>query len=516
MWAVVGLALAMTAGSVRAGESAEPRVAPPAPHFPYPSGCDQGTQASGAIYRICMPPSPIVAWNGDLLIFAHGYMAPGPTLSIPDDQLKLPDGTSIPDIVNLMGYAFAVTSYSTNGLAVPEGMADVADLVRIFKQAHPTLNHVYLVGASEGGLITALSIEHHPDVFSGGLAACGPIGDFAGHANYLGDFRVVFDYYFPGLIPGSPISIPQSLIDTWETSYYSTTVLPVLANPASAISITQLLSVTMYDTDLVNTTTATATVSGLLWYSVFATNDARAKLGGQPFDNWTRVYSGSLDDAALNAGVARFHADPAALQKIQTDYQTSGQLRVPLVAIHTTLDPIVPYWHEPLYHDKVVARGRTPRYDEYPPGARYGHCNFTTSEVQNALALLVNRVQNAPPIDVDLSDGYSQVTYAMDTAIYTHMLSNTGSLSGTIMIEAASLHHWPVTLMESNSPTATLDLGGGMTATLHISVSVPAVMPGYRDTIVLTATSQISPSIFMAVTDEALVGAHIYLPVALR
>ena len=38
---VVGLALAMTVGSVRAGGSAAPRVAPPAPHFPYPLGCDQ-------------------------------------------------------------------------------------------------------------------------------------------------------------------------------------------------------------------------------------------------------------------------------------------------------------------------------------------------------------------------------------------------------------------------------------------------------------------------------------------
>ena len=464
-----------------------------------------------------MPPG-FVTWNEDLLIFAHGYMAPGPTLSIPDDQLKLPDGTSIPDIVNLMGYAFAVTSYSTNGLAVPEGMADVADLVDIFRQAHPTLHHVYLVGASEGGLITALSIEHYPDVFSGGLAACGPIGDFARHADYLGDFRVVFDYFFPGLMPGSPISIPQSLIDTWETSYYSTTVLPVLVNPASAISITQLLSVTMDDADLISSTTAISTVSGLLWYSVFATNDAKAKLGGQPFDNWTRVYTGSLDDTALNARVARFHADPVALQKIQTDYQTSGQLRAPLVAIHTTLDPIVPYWHEPLYRDKVVARGRTPRYDEYPPGARYGHCNFASIEVLNALTLLVNRVENPPPIDVDLSDGYSRVAYPLSTVIYTHTLSNTGNLSGTFTVEAISLAHWPVALSDGNQLTETLSvyLDRDTTATLHISVSVPAVMPGYRDSIVLTATSQISPSIFMAVTDGAIVGAHIYLPIVLR
>jgi hypothetical protein len=510
---VSGLVLATTNGLAQASEPVDPPVIPshqqpeipPSPSFPYPLGCTEGTQASGAIYRICMPPG-FVTWNRDLLIFAHGYMPPSTTLRIPDEQLQLPDGTSVPDTVNLMGYAFATTSYSTNGLAVPEGMADVADLARIFKQAHPTLNHIYLVGASEGGLITALSIEQQPDVFSGGLATCGPIGDFAEHVNYLGDFRVVFDYFFPGLIPGSPVTIPQSIIDTWDTSYYSTTVLPALINPANAVSLTQLLSVTMDNPGLVDPTTAITTVSGLLGYNIFATNDGKVKLGGQPFDNWTRAYTGSLNDVALNAGVARFHADPLALQTIQADYQTSGQLRVPLVTLHTTLDAIVPYWHESLYGDKVVARGRTPRYDEYPPGARYGHCNFTSTEVQNALALLVNRVENPPLIDVDLSEGYSQATRPANTVIYTHTLANTGSLSGTFAIEATSAHHWSVALLGNSYPTGTVHLDSGMTATLHISLSVPAGTATQIDSIILTATSQISPSIWLAVSDIAKVG----------
>jgi pimeloyl-ACP methyl ester carboxylesterase len=358
-----------------------------------PSACEDGTQASGAIYRICMPTFP--PWNaGDLIVYAHGYMAPNQPVRIPEEQLYLPDGTNIPGAVNFMGYAFATTSYYTNGLAVREGLADLVDLVSIFKGDHPTVNHVYLVGASEGGLITTLAVEQYPQVFSGGLATCGPIGDFAAHANYLGDFRAVFDYFFPGLMPGTPITIPQSLMDTWETSYYSTTVLPAISNPASALSVTQLLSVTMYDEGLINPTTAITTISGLLWYSVFATNDAKAKLGGQPFDNWTRVYTGSLDDVSLNAKVQRFSADQAALDAIEAHYQTSGVPLVPLVTLHTTLDPIVPYWHETLYRSKVESHGMTPRHDNIPPVARYGHCSFEAGEVVNALNLLKQRVEN--------------------------------------------------------------------------------------------------------------------------
>ena len=66
-----------------------------------------------------------------------------------------------------------------------------------------------MTGVSEGGLITALAIEQRPDVFDGGLSTCGPIGDFSQQINYFGDFRVLFDYFFPGVMPGSPISIPS-------------------------------------------------------------------------------------------------------------------------------------------------------------------------------------------------------------------------------------------------------------------------------------------------------------------
>src|SRR6266581_4657618 len=119
----------------------------------------------------------------------------------------LPDGTSVPGIINALGFAFATTSYSTNGLAVVQGIDDVVDLVHIFATTHGAAHRVYLVGPSEGGIVTALAVEKHPDVFAGGLAACGPIGDFRQQINYDGDFRVVFDYFFPGVIPPSPVSV---------------------------------------------------------------------------------------------------------------------------------------------------------------------------------------------------------------------------------------------------------------------------------------------------------------------
>jgi pimeloyl-ACP methyl ester carboxylesterase len=368
-------------------------VVPPSHAAPLaPMACEpDGTQTSGAKYRICMPGSP---WNGDLLVYAHGYVPATAPIAIPEDQLYL-GGIYIPDAANALGYAFATTSYSVNGLAVKQGLADLIDLVAIFRAAHPTLKRVVLVGVSEGGLITTLSTEQFPNVYSGGLAACGPIGDLRGQISYVGDFRVVFDYFFPGLIPGSAVYVPPDLIANWDI-YYATTVVPVLLAPGSAISVTQLLNVTgvPYTPDV--PATIAAGISTELWYSVNATNDAAAKLGGQPLNNLTRVYSGSLDDVALNAGVQRFSANPAALAEIQAHYQTTGRPLVPLVTIHTTNDQTVPYWHETLYRAKVVANNRTPRHDLITID-RYGHCIFTLDEMIQALLLLQTRVNSPPP-----------------------------------------------------------------------------------------------------------------------
>ena len=82
------------------------------------------------------------------MIFAHGYIAFNEAPAIPEDQLVLPDGTSIPEIINGLGYAFATTSYRANGLVVLEAIGDILDLVKIFSASHDEPDHIYLVGVS--------------------------------------------------------------------------------------------------------------------------------------------------------------------------------------------------------------------------------------------------------------------------------------------------------------------------------------------------------------------------------
>lgn len=372
-------------------------------------------------YLICMPqylPYSPTPWNGDLVVYAHGYVPPNASPTAWMEQLYLVDQennkTFLPAMVNSLGYAFAATSYSKNGLAVKEavsGGASVISLVSYFKDNIGKPTNTYLTGASEGGLVTTLAVEKHPQIFSGGLATCGPIGDFRAQINYFGDFRVIFDYFFPGVLPPSPISIPNVLLAEWESLYAPQVAYEIGENQ---LNTTQLLSVTKAPIDPLNPNTVIETTLGVLWYNVFSTNEAQEELKGQPYDNSLKLYTGSLNDSLLNSTVERYNADPAALAQIHSAYQTSGRLKVPLITMHTTGDPIVPYWQEILYAAKTMATGSTDQRINIPI-ERYGHCSFAPSEILLGFNLLVWKVTGAPimlsSVEAALPDVMAQSDY---------------------------------------------------------------------------------------------------------
>jgi pimeloyl-ACP methyl ester carboxylesterase len=345
-----------------------------------PGPCVPGALPSGAQSLICVP---ISGWNGQLVVYAHGYVAAG--LPLDFYQLTLADGTPLPALVQSLGYAFATTSYRRNGLAILEGADDIRQLVASFSQAYPPPTKTYLAGVSEGGLVAALLAEQSPDLFTGVLATCGPVGSFRHQVNYVGDFRVLFDYFYPGVIPGSPISIPTAVMQNWQTQYAPAIAGLLAANPARTA---ELLRAAKAAHDPAQPGTMVNTALDVLWYNVYATNDAIAKLGGNPFGNRTRWYFGSSNDLRLNRYVQRFSASSAALSAMRP-YEPSGQLTIPLVTMHTTLDDVVPAWQELLYLAKADTSDRG-RFVPIPI-KRYGHCAFTTNEVLGALAVTVSQ-----------------------------------------------------------------------------------------------------------------------------
>jgi len=349
------------------------------------AGCTDGTLASGALYRICFPAE----WNGDLVLFAHGYVAPQQPLAIPDENVG---GEAASTLLTGLGYAYATTSYRANGLVAPDAVDDLVELqdtVRLRYRPDPA--RTALVGFSEGGLVAALALERHADRFAGALAGCGPLGDFQAQLNYLDDFRVVFDYFFPRLLPGDAVDVPPSLRERWEEIYVPTIVLALAARPDAGRQLLNVTGAPAAGTDL---RSVAETTIGLLWYNVFGTADAQQRIGGQPYDNSRRVYAGSSDDAALNAEVDRFSADPSAATGLAR-FATSGKLTAPLVDLHTTGDPIVPVRQSQLYSDKVSEAGSGSEFT-YLEIERFGHCTFEKEELLSAFAQLWQKIGPGP------------------------------------------------------------------------------------------------------------------------
>lgn len=355
-----------------------------------------GRQPGGAVYRICMPDAG--AWNGDLVLWAHGYVNVNEPVAIPESQLCLDEGFCLPTIINGLGFGFATTSYRMNGL-VTTGVEDVAELIDLFAAEQGTPRRVFVVGASEGGLVTALALERRPDLFAAGVSACGPIGDFVRQVEYYGDFRVAFDYFFPGLIPGTLLDVPPDLQDDFD-AFWENRVKPVVFDPANAGLLSQLLKVAKAPYDPGVQETIEKTVRDGVWYNVMAAEDLYGKVGGSPFDNTGKVYMGSWNDRALNAGVARYAADPAALAAIDTLFGTTGNLTRPMVNLHTTKDQQVAFVQEILYGQKLRATGMQANR-LLIPSFRYGHCNFKPWEAILAFVIAVNRATGVAPAGVE-------------------------------------------------------------------------------------------------------------------
>ncbi len=387
LFLLCALLLSLSGGSVQA-QTMEPVA---------PNACEDGAQASGAVYRICMP----AAWNGTLVVFLHGYVPPTEPVGIPEDQVKPPDSSiSIDQFFTAQGYAFVMSSYRTNGLSVQPAMADTIDALQIFTRLQGEPDETVLFGTSDGGLVATLMLERYPQIFRGGLGLCGPYGSFTDQVDYFGDFRVLFDYFFPEVeIPNSPIDIAPEVLADWET-FYAAEIEPVVTNPDNADRVAQLLATAGAAFDPSDVAASSeSTINRLLWYNVFATNDSIAKFDGQPFDNVGRVYSGSTDDTALNDGVVRYAADPTVRTLMASDYESTGFLRVPFLTMHAVLDPTVPYSQAETYATKVANAGSSAFYQHVQVPNVYGHCNFSQANLFAAFQAFNAMLEAIPPFD---------------------------------------------------------------------------------------------------------------------
>lgn len=111
------------------------------------------------------------------------------------------------------------------------------------------------------------------------------------------------------------------------------------------------------------------------------------RAGGHAFDNTGTVYTGLGDDVALNRAVRRYRADPAAVAYLRQHYSPTGRLARPVLAVHTTYDPVVAPRFANAYAS-VAARAGAQEHLVARFVAADGHCAIPLAETAAAFDAL--------------------------------------------------------------------------------------------------------------------------------
>jgi hypothetical protein len=126
-----------------------------------------------------------------------------------------------------------------------------------------------------------------------------------------------------------------------------------------------------------------------LLYATFLFQDIVFKRldGRNPFSNQGVRYDGSHDDRALNAGVARFSAEPTALRDYSYDSDLTGQVSLPVLTLHAIDDPQVAVEHEAAYRATLRGAGQDENLVQTFT-TESEHSELSNAEYANSIAAL--------------------------------------------------------------------------------------------------------------------------------
>jgi len=378
-----------------------------------------GTLSDGATYVMDVPTS----WNGTVLLYSHGFVAPG--LGAPNpaqDAVGIGDNT----ILLNQGFALIGSSYAIEGWAIADAIPDQLATLAEFKQLFGQPTHTIAWGTSMGGMITTAIAEEDPSSISGSLAMCGLEMGGVGEWNTLLDSTWAFKTL---LAPTSSVPVvnigpvSSALADDSAMSQVATDAQATAAGRARIALAAALYDIPDYNTpgqvDPAPNDYADDEVNQEqdMISSVFAANYLfryqTEMLAGGNFSwntgvNYAQLIKKSIDyrevvalykqaGLSLKADLAtldsspRISADPSALRYIIRYVTFSGDLTKPQLNIHTIGDGLVPVEGESAYRDAVARAGRSYLLRQAYVNAP-AHCNFTAGEVTAAVDTVYRRV----------------------------------------------------------------------------------------------------------------------------
>jgi hypothetical protein len=415
-----------------------------------------------AAYRIEVPAN----WNGTLLLYSHGYVAPGS----PNPAHDVGDPATGAALLG-EGYALAGSSYSSTGWALQQAFSDQINLLKFFTATFGQPTRTIAWGHSLGGIITAGLVQLNPGTFDGALPMCGVLAGGVGTWNAALDSAFAFQVL---LGAGQPLQVVHITNPPANFGKAETLLGIAQASPQGRARLALVAALGdlpgWFDPNSPEPAAddfTTQEQNQFLWaskvdfpFQFFLRAELEARAGGNPSSNVGVNYrvqlSHSIDAeevAALykSAGLDLNHdldtlnsapaiaADPAAQSYLQQFITFDGQISIPVLTMHTTGDGLVINQDEQAYASVVRSAGNNDLLRETFVH-RAGHCAFTPAETLTALHTLVNRLDTGRWEDSTNPDVMNAEAAALDPSLNVFASS---SGSGVVPTPPAFIQYQP-------------------------------------------------------------------------
>jgi pimeloyl-ACP methyl ester carboxylesterase len=357
----------------------------------------------GAPYVIRVPE----AWNGTLLVYAHGYSG---------DPIESPDAAFGGDPTETLlleeGYALAASGFRGGGWTVGEGIKDTKRLVRLFRRQVDKPEYVILYGASMGTVVTLKSMEKYPNTYDGAVSLCSVGAGTTGNWDMKLVQSLAYDVAFGWPVEWGEVGDVKDDID------FDTEVFPKFisefSDPANFslfefIRLVSSLPEGGYYVPAPPMPAPTAIINTMLFTAARAELEVRA--GGSVAQNLDHVYSLSPEDTAYLEGMGvdveallaemnatNIEANPRARAYLRRNADFNGRIHGPVVMLHNIVDSILPVEHTSAYMATVNQAGKEDMVVTAFTDL-VGHCNFTVDQLLASIVAVEGWLDTGTPPD---------------------------------------------------------------------------------------------------------------------
>jgi pimeloyl-ACP methyl ester carboxylesterase len=342
-----------------------------------------GETGPGSRYAFYVPDN----WNGSLVLYIHGFRDPAVPISL--DNQNQDNIQTIRAGLTSQGFAFGYSSFSEQGWAVADGAQRTHQLRGLFTSKYGKPSRTYVIGHSLGALIATNLVERHPQHYDGVLPICGILGGGQATINYIGNVRLLFDFFYPGVLAGSVIDPAGATLNEVVTRAQTA----MTRNPNGAFAIAAVMNAIGTPIPVIGATPAeqVPTLFGsilfVLGFHVRGFEDLMDRTHGDAaFDNSDTDYV----LPAVQNNIARYRASADARNYLRHGYEPTGKLQVPMLTLDGQFDPIAPLFHKDRYAAAVAANG-TGSLLMRQTVPTFGHCNVPAAATLAAFTSLVNR-----------------------------------------------------------------------------------------------------------------------------